>query len=68
MAHAMMLFVLGLLPGTAESLSFVATEWAEPRHTEALATHKPLGNFERALDRVADRLILEFTANGETGP
>jgi len=112
MAHAMMLFVLGLLPGTAESLSLAAAEWAPPRRAEALAAHKPLGDFLRVLDRGdagllrirhaggeldsrfaeqlrdalvalgvptarihlvpaaadADRLILEFSANGETGP
>ena len=112
MAHAMMLFALGLLPGTAESLSLAAAEWAPPRRAEALAAHQPLGDFVRAFDRrdtgmlrirhaggdagsrfaeqlrdalVAlgvpaarirlvpaaadtDRLILEFTANGETGP
>jgi len=108
----MMLFVLGLLPGTAESLSLAAAEWAPPRRAEALAAHKPLGDFLRVLDRGdagllrirhaggeldsrfaeqlrdalvalgvptarihlvpaaadADRLILEFSANGETGP
>ena len=112
MAYAMMLFVLGLLPGTAESLSFAATEWPVPRRAEALAAHKPLGDFVHALDRRdagvlrirhaggepdsrfaeqlrdalvalgvpaarirlvpaaadADRLILEFTASGETEP
>jgi len=112
MAHAMMLFVLGLLPGTAESLSLAAAEWAPPRRAEALAAHKPLGDFLRVLDRGdagllrirhaggeldsrfaeqlrdalvalgvptarihlvpaaadADRLILEFSAHGETGP
>jgi hypothetical protein len=51
MAHAMMLFVLGLLPGTVESLSLAAAEWAPPRRDEALAAHKPLGDFVRVLDR-----------------
>lgn len=108
----MMLFVLGLLPGTAESLSLAAAEWAPPRRAEALAARKPLGDFLRVLDRGdagvlrirhaggeldsrfaeqlrdalvalgvptarihlvpaaadADRLILEFSANGETVP
>jgi hypothetical protein len=112
MPHAMMLFVLGLLPGTAESLSFAAAAWAPPRRAEALVAHRPLGEFVRTLDRRdagvlrirhaggepdsrfaeqlrdalvalgvpaarirlvpaaadADRLILEFSANGETGP
>ena len=54
MAHAMMLFVLGLLPGTAESLLFATTEWAPPRHAEALAAHRQLGDMVRALDRRDD--------------
>ena len=112
MAHAMMLFVLGLLPGTAESLSLAAADWPPPRRAETLAKHRPLGDLVRAFDRRdtgvlrirhaggeldsrfaeqlrdalvalgvptarihllpaaadADRLILEFSANGETGP
>ena len=112
MAHAMMLFALGLLPGTVESLSLAAAEWAPPRRAEALAAHRPLGDFLRVLDRRdagvlrirhaggerdshfaeqlrdalvalgvpaarmrlvpaaadAEHLILEFSANGETGP
>lgn len=112
MAPAMMLFVLGLLPGTAESLSLAAADWAPPRRAEALAAYQPLGDFVRTLDRRdtdvlrirhaggeldsrfaeqlrdalvalgvpaarirlvpaaadAERLILEFSANGETGP
>jgi len=54
MAHAMMLFALGLLPGTVESLSLAAADWPPPRRAEALAAHKPLGDFLRALDRRDD--------------
>jgi hypothetical protein len=112
MPHAMMLFVLGLLPGTAETLSLGAADWPLPRRAEALAAHRPLSDSLRALDRSdagvlrirhaggdagsrfaeqlrdalvalgvpaarirlvpaaadADRLILEFSANGETVP
>ena len=112
MPHAMMLFVLGLLPGAAESLSLAAADWVPPRRAEALATHRPLGEFVRTLERYdmgvlrirhaggeldsrfaeqlrdalvalgvpaarirlvpaaadADRLILEFSSNGETVP
>ena len=112
MAPAMILFVLGLLPGAAESLSLAAADWAPPRRAETLATYRPLGEFVRAFDQRdtgvlrirhaggepdsrfaeqlrdalvalgvpaarirlvpaaadAERLILEFSANGETGP
>ena len=112
MAHAMMLFVLGLLPGTVESLALAAADWPPPRRAETLVKHRPLGDVVRAFDRRdtgvlrirhaggeldsrfaeqlrdalvalgvpaarihllpaaadADRLILEFSANGETGP
>ena len=112
MAPAMMLFVLGLLPGTAESLSLVAADWSPPRRAETLAAYRPLGDFVRMFDRRdtgvlrirhaggeldsrfveqlrdalvalgipaarirlspaaadADQLILEITANGDTGP
>lgn len=112
MPSAMMLFVLGMLPATAEALSLAAADWAAPRRAEALAVYPPLGDFVRAFDRRdaqvlrirhaggeqgsrfaeqlrdalvalgvpaarirlvpaaadADRLILEFSANGETGP
>ena len=112
MPSAMMLFVLGMLPAAAETLSLAAADWAPPRRAEALAAYPPLGDFLRALDRRdadvlrirhaggeldsrfaeqlrdalvalgvpaarirlvpaaadADRLILEFSANGETGP
>jgi hypothetical protein len=112
MAHAMMLFVLGLFPGTVESLSLAAADWPPPRRAETLAKHRPLGDVVRAFGRRdtgvlrirhaggeldsrfaeqlrdalvalgvpaarihllpaaadADRLILEFFANGETGP
>jgi hypothetical protein len=112
MPHAMIWFVLGMLPGAAESLSLTAADWAPPRHAEALAAVPPLGNFLRTLDQQdkavlhirhaggeagsrfaeqlrdalaalgvpaarirlvpaaadADQLILEISANGETGP
>jgi hypothetical protein len=108
----MMLFVLGMLPATAETLSLAAADWAPPRRAETLAMYPPLGDFLRTFDRRdagvlrirhaggeldsrfaeqlrdalvalgvpaarirlvpaaadADRLILEFSANGETGP
>jgi len=112
MSYAMMLFVLGLLPGMAESLSFAAADWPLPRRAEALAAHRPLGDFLRVLDKgeagvlhirhaggeadsrfaeqlrdalvalgvpamrihlvpaaaQADRLILEYSIDGEAGP
>ena len=112
MSHAMLLFVLGLLPGTAETLSLAAADWPPPRRAETLAAHRPLGDFVRLFGRGdagvlrirhaggevdsrfaeqlrdalvalgvpaarirlvpaaadADRLILEFSSNGETGP
>jgi hypothetical protein len=112
MPHAMMLFVLGMLPGAAESLSFAAADWPPPRRAETLAAHRPVGDLVRAFDRRdtgvlrirhaggeldsrfaeqlrdalvalgvpaarmrlvpaaadAEQLILEITANGDTGP
>ena len=56
MAPAMMLFVLGLLPGTAESLSLAAADWSPPRRAEALAAHRPLGDFVRMFDRRDDSM------------
>ena len=51
MPHAMMLFVLGLLPGAAESLSLAAADWVPPRRAEALAAHRPLGDFVRVFEQ-----------------
>src|SRR3972149_918863 len=65
MAHAMMLFVLGLLPGTVESLSLAAAEWSPPRRAEALAAHRPLGDFVRALDRSNAGVLRIRHAGGE---
>jgi hypothetical protein len=112
MPHAMILLMLGMLPGAAESLALTTADWTPPRHAEALATVPALGNFLRSLDQHdkdvlrirhaggeagsrfaeqlrdalvalgvpaarirlvpaaadADQLILEISANGETGP
>ncbi len=65
MPHAMMLFVLGLLPGAAETLTLTAADWPAPQRAEALATHRPLGDFLRTLDRgAADKLRIRH-AGGE---
>lgn len=112
MTHALLLFVLGLLPGAAESLTLATADWDVPRRAEALTAHRPMGEFLRVFERSeagalyirhaggeagsrfaeqlrdalvalgvpaarirlvpaaaeADRLILEFSANGETVP
>jgi hypothetical protein len=112
MPHAMILLMLGMLPGAAESLPLTAADWTPPRHAEALAAVPALGNFLHTLDQHdkdvlrirhaggeagsrfaeqlrdalvalgvpaarirlvpaaagADQLILEISANGETGP
>jgi len=65
MAQAIMLFVLGLLPGAAESLSFAAAEWAPPHRAETLTTHKPLGDFVRTLDRRDTGVLRIRHAGGE---
>ena len=46
-----MLFVLGLLPGAAETLTLVTADWPPPRRAEALAAHRPLGDYLLALDQ-----------------
>jgi len=61
----MMLFVLGLLPGAAESLSLAAAEWAPPRRAEELAAHRPLGDFVRAFDRQDAGVLRIRHAGGE---
>lgn len=47
----MILFMLGILPGAAESLSLTTADWQPPRHAEALVGVAPLGSFLRAYDR-----------------
>lgn len=65
MTQAMMLFVLGLLPGAAESLSLAAADWPSPRRAEALAAHRPLADFVRALDRLDAGVLRIRHAGGE---
>jgi hypothetical protein len=65
MAHAMILLVLGLLPGAAESLSLSATEWAPPHRAEALAAYKPLGSFVRVFDKDDAAVLSIRHAGGE---
>jgi hypothetical protein len=67
MAHAMMLFVLGLLPGTAESLSLAAADWPPPRRVEVLAAHRPLAGFVRTLDRQDSGVLRIRHAGGDAG-
>jgi hypothetical protein len=67
MAHAMMLFVLGLLPGTAESLSLVTADWPPPRRAEALAAYRPVGDFLRAFDERDTGLLRIRHAGGDAG-
>jgi hypothetical protein len=112
MVHAMLLFVLGLLPGAAESLTLATADWPPPRRVETLSAHRPLADFVRTFDQPdagvlyirhaggdagsrfaeqlrdalvalgvpaarirlvpaaaeADRLVLEFSVNGEAAP
>jgi type IV pilus biogenesis protein CpaD/CtpE len=65
MPHAMMLFVLGLLPGAAETLSLTAADWPAPRRAEALATQQPLGDFLRRFDQGAADVLRIRHAGGE---
>jgi hypothetical protein len=62
----MMLFVLAMLPGVAEALTLVTTDWPEPRRAETLAAHKPLGDFLPALDQRDARVLRIRHAGGET--
>jgi hypothetical protein len=67
MTHAMMLLVLGLLPGAAEALSIAVADWPLPRRAEALAAHRPLGDFLRAFDRHDTSALRIRHAGGEVG-
>lgn len=67
MPHAMMLLLLGMLPGAAESLSLTAADWAPPRHAEALAAVPPLGNFLRTFDQQGKDVLRIRHAGGEAG-
>jgi hypothetical protein len=67
MPHAMILFVLGMLPGAAESLPLAAADWAPPRHAEALATVPELGNFLRTIDQQEKAVLRIRHAGGAAG-
>jgi len=66
MSHAMMFFVLALLPGAAEALTLVTADWPPPRRAETLAAHRPLGDFLLALDQRDAGLLRIRHAGGET--
>jgi len=66
MPYAMMLFVLGMLPGAAEALTLMAADWPQPRRAETLAAHRPLGDFLQALDQRNARVLRILHAGGET--
>jgi hypothetical protein len=67
MSYAMILLVLGILPGAAEALSLTTTDWPAPRHAEALAAYPPLGNFLQALDQQPAAVLHIRHAGGEAG-
>jgi hypothetical protein len=67
MQYAMIMFVLGMLPGTVEALSLTTTDWPAPRHAEALAAYPPLGHFLQALDRQQAAVLHVRHAGGEAG-
>jgi len=62
----MMLFVLAMMPGVAEALTLVTTDWPVPRRAETLAAHRPLGDFLLALDQRDAGLLRIRHAGGET--
>jgi len=66
MTYAMMLLVLGLLPGSAESLSFLAAEWEPPRRAEALVAHQPLSDFMHVFEQRDAGVLHIRHAGGET--
>jgi hypothetical protein len=65
MPHAMMLFVLGMLPGAAETLTLATADWPQPRRAEVLVAHKPLGDFLLALDQRNTTVLRIRHAGGE---
>lgn len=67
MTHTMILFVLGLLPGAAETLTFAATDWRPPRSAETLAAHKPLGDYLLAFERGDVSVLSIRHAGGDAG-
>ena len=66
MTHAMMLFVLGMLPGAAETLTLAAADWPQPRRAEILTAHRPLGDFLLAFDLRNAKVLRIRHAGGET--
>jgi hypothetical protein len=62
----MMLFVLAMMPGVAEALTLVTTDWPVPRRAKTLAAHRPLGDFLLALDQRDARVLRIRHAGGET--
>lgn len=67
MPHAVMLFVLGVLPAAAETLSLAAADWPAPRRAEVLATHKPVSDFLRVVDRDDASVLYLRHAGGDAG-
>ncbi len=67
MPHAMMLFVLGMLPGTTETLSLAAADWPMPHRAEVLAAHKPLADYLRAFNQHDAGVLHIRHAGGDIG-
>jgi len=67
MPHAIMILMLGLLPGAADTLTLLATDWPSPRHAESLVAHKPLGDFLLLHDQRNTGVLRIRHAGGETG-
>lgn len=62
----MMLFVLGMLPGAAETLTLAAADWPQPRRAEILSAHRPLSDFLLAFDQRNAKVLRIRHAGGET--
>jgi len=62
----MMLFVLGMLPGAAETLTLMVADWPQPRRAETLAVHRPLADFLLALDQLNAKVLRIRHAGGDT--
>lgn len=65
MLNLTMLFVLGWLPGAAETLSLPVRDWTSPLRAEAVVQNRSLADFLQVFDRHrGDRLLIRH-AGGE---
>lgn len=61
-----MLFVLGGMPGAAETLSLPVRDWTSPLRAETVMQNRPLADFLHVFDRRPENRLLIRHAGGET--